>query len=29
MSVAVDRRGRVYVGDTVKLAIYVFEPVAI
>ena len=29
MSVAVDRRGRVYVGDTVKLAIFVFEPVAI
>jgi hypothetical protein len=29
MSVAVDRRGCVYVGDTVKLAIYVFEPVAI
>jgi len=27
MSVAVDRRGRVYVADTVKLAIFVFEQV--
>jgi len=27
--VAVDRGGRVYVADTVKLAIFVFEPVAI
>ncbi len=26
MSVAVDRRGRVYVADTVKLEIFVFEP---
>ena len=29
MSVAVDRRGRVYVADTVKLAIFVFEPVTV
>ena len=29
MSIAVDRRGRVYVADTVKLAIFVFEPVAV
>ncbi len=29
MSIAVDRRGRVYVADTVKLEIFVFEPVAI
>ena len=27
MSIAVDARGRVYVADTVKLAIFVFEPV--
>ena len=27
MSIAVDSRGRVYVADTVKLAIFVFEPV--
>ena len=29
MSIAVDRRGRVYVADTVKLAIFVFEPEAV
>jgi hypothetical protein len=29
MSIAVDEHGRVYVADTVKLAIFVFEPVAI
>ena len=29
MSVAVDARGRVYVADTVKLCIFVFEPVAV
>ncbi|HLY17839.1 MAG TPA: hypothetical protein VKR61_11490 [Bryobacteraceae bacterium] len=29
MSIAVDRRGRVYVADTVQLAIFVFEPVAL
>ncbi|HVP45336.1 MAG TPA: NHL repeat-containing protein [Bryobacteraceae bacterium] len=29
MSIAVDRQGRVYVADTVKLAIFVFEPVAV
>ena len=29
MSIAVDRQGRVYVADTVKLAILVFEPVAV
>src|ERR1017187_2384729 len=26
MNIAVNRRGRVYVGDTVRLAIFVFEP---
>jgi sugar lactone lactonase YvrE len=29
MSIAVDRRGRVYVADTVQLAIFVFEPEAV
>jgi len=29
MSIAVDARGRVYVADTVKLAILVFEPVKV
>jgi len=29
MSIAADRRGRVYVSDTVKLAIFVFEPEAV
>jgi sugar lactone lactonase YvrE len=29
MSMAVDHRGRVYVADTVKLAIFVFEPVTV
>src|ERR1039458_8069110 len=29
MNIAVDRRGRVYVGDTVRLAIFVFEPAVV
>jgi len=29
MSIAVDRRGRVYVADTVKLTIFIFEKVAV
>ncbi|MGA2132110.1 MAG: NHL repeat-containing protein [Bryobacteraceae bacterium] len=29
MSIAVDRHGRAYVADTVKLAIFVFEPVTV
>ncbi len=29
MSIAVDSRGRVYVVDTVKAAIFVFEPVSV
>jgi hypothetical protein len=29
MDIAVDSRGRVYVVDTVKLAILVFEPVKV
>jgi hypothetical protein len=29
MSVAVDARGVVFIADTVKLAIFVFEPVTV